>query len=226
MRCMLITLVLVVSSPLALAQSEGFAWSENAGWLNWGAGNGVDEGPMVVGGSLSGFVWAENFGWINLGDGGAVPERQNQTGEDFGVGIDDDGYLFGHAWSENTGWITFGPFVDELGDPIEICRCADGITDCADGSCEDARPRLRRGRLLGYAWSANLGWINLDDDDAFVQLLCEADLNADGAATFVDVSEFLTLFAAGSLLADLNDDGEVTFVDVSVFLIDFNIGCP
>ena len=126
-----------------------------------------------------------------------------QTGEDFGVGIDFDGFLFGYAWGENIGWVNFGPFA----------------------STPD-QPRFHRGRLLGYAWAENIGWINLDDDEHFVQLACPADLNGDGAINFFDISLFLNQFTSGSLRADWNNDGQLNFFDVSGFIFDLGQGCP
>jgi len=54
---------------------------------------------------------------------------------------------------------------------------------------------------------------------------CRVDFNDDGAATFPDVSLFITAFAAGDPEADFNSDGSVTFPDVSTFLAEFIQGC-
>lgn len=196
----LILALLTVASP---AFGQDFVWSENAGWLNWSPGNGVDQGPMYEIDAISGFIWGENIGWVNLGDGASVPPPTMQTGEDFGVGIDADGYLYGYAWGENIGWVNFGPFASA-----------------------ETEPRFRRGRLLGYAWSENIGWINLDDDEHFVQLACPADLNGDGVLNFFDVSDYISRYASGSLRSDWNDDGVLNFFDVSGFIFDYGQGCP
>lgn len=185
------------------AEAQHFAWSENTGWLNWSPSNGIMQGPAYEVDAISGFVWGENIGWINLGDGGVVPQPALQTGADFGVGIDEDGYLYGYAWGENVGWVNFGPFTEA-----------------------DTEPRFRRGRLLGFAWAENIGWINLDDDEHFVQLACPADLNGDGMLSFFDVSDYINRYTSGSLRADWNDDGMLNFFDVSGFISDYGQGCP
>lgn len=55
-------------------------------------------------------------------------------------------------------------------------------------------------------------------------IICEADINGDGALNFFDVSAFLTNYNNGSL--DYNGDGNINFFDVSAFLTDYNAGCP
>ncbi|MEM9373927.1 MAG: GC-type dockerin domain-anchored protein [Planctomycetota bacterium] len=211
-------LIAAVTATPALAQSTGFAWSENAGWINFDASNGDSQGPVYQTTAITGFAWAENFGWINLGSTATPPPRDMQTGEAFGIGIDDDGYLFGYAWAENAGWISFGPHP-------QVGTIATPLGDA------DASPRVRRGRLLGAAWAENLGWINLSldntlDPERAVQLICPADTNIDGVANFFDLSLFLTRFNAGSLRADWDDNGVLNFFDISGYLADFVAGCP
>lgn len=76
-------------------QPNAFAWSENAGWINFAptAGPGVSVGDTA----LTGFAWAENFGWISF-----APVAG-------GVANDGSGRLYGYAWGENAGWIHFSP---------------------------------------------------------------------------------------------------------------------
>ena len=75
--------------------ANSFAWSENAGWINFApsAGPGVTVSDTVV----SGYAWAENLGWINFSPTSG------------GVFNNADGVLSGDAWSENAGWISFAP---------------------------------------------------------------------------------------------------------------------
>ncbi len=74
---------------------NSYAWSENAGWVNFAptAGPGV----TVADTNISGFAWAENLGWINFAPTGS------------GVVNDRSGGLSGYAWGENIGWINFAP---------------------------------------------------------------------------------------------------------------------
>ena len=60
-------------SPTTTRADEGnidttnkYAWSENAGWLNFRPTNG---GVTVHDTYLSGYAWAENIGWVKLGSG-------------------------------------------------------------------------------------------------------------------------------------------------------------
>jgi hypothetical protein len=81
-----------------------YAWSENAGWLDFGQGN-----VNVTDSSLTGYAWGENIGWINLNPALG------------GVTNDGNGNLSGSAWGENIGWIFFGPLfgnarIDSSGD--------------------------------------------------------------------------------------------------------------
>lgn len=55
---------------------------------------------------------------------------------------------------------------------------------------------------------------------------CRADINADGALNFFDVSAFAGLFGAQAAAADFNQDGAFNFFDFSAFLNAFNAGCP
>ena len=183
--------------------AQDYSWSENTGWLNWNTSIGDGAGANYEIDAISGYIWGENVGWIHLGEGVPVPQASLQTGEDYGVGVDNDGMLYGFAWGENIGWINFGPFA--------------GTT---------YQPRFRRGRLHGYAWGENIGWVNLDDDQHFVQLTCPSDLNADGILDFFDVSHFINWYVSGSLRVDWTDDGELNFFDVSGFIFDYGQGCP
>lgn len=55
---------------------------------------------------------------------------------------------------------------------------------------------------------------------------CPADLNADGALNFFDISVFLVALTTDDPVADFNGDGDLNFFDVSLFLGAFNAGCP
>ncbi len=71
---------------------SGYAWSENVGWINFGATNG---NIHITDSVLTGSAWSENVGWIKLD-----PTTS-------GVKNTSDGVLSGYAWSENVGWINF-----------------------------------------------------------------------------------------------------------------------
>ena len=91
----------ILVSPALLAAgisaTNKYAWSENAGWLNF---NASWSNVQVYPDHLEGFVWAENLGWISL-----KGTAQNST--PYGVNHNGNGGLSGYAWSENAGWINF-----------------------------------------------------------------------------------------------------------------------
>jgi len=115
-----------------ISETEKYAWSENAGWINFRPTHG---GVTVLDTYLSGYAWAENIGWIKLGNdnGGAY---NNTTATDWGVNNDGSGNLSGYAWSEIAGWINFNPSNSQV------------TIDLGTGSFD------------GYAWAENVGWIH------------------------------------------------------------------
>ena len=199
----------VATADSNIAIPRQFAWSENAGWLNWRDANGSTQGVEVyVGSHLRGYIWGENIGWINVGDGAAPYANTNNT--NFGVNIaPGTGLMTGYAWAENIGWINFGPHPGVVGPAAQW-----------DASAYRAR---------GYAWSENAGWINLDDA---VRLVCwvPGDANSDGS---VNASDFTILAGNFGTLGnprfrngDANGDGAVNAADFTVLAGNFGASCP
>ncbi|MBU0703323.1 MAG: hypothetical protein KKC18_05595 [Chloroflexi bacterium] len=116
---------------------DKWAWSTNAGWINFNPSNG---GVTVYSDHLEGYAWGENVGWIRLGtySGGDAHTYGNTAAADYGVNRDGDGNLSGYAWGTNVGWINFSP--DDGGVSI--------------GSAT--------GDFSGYAWGENVGWIHFN----------------------------------------------------------------
>lgn len=84
--------------------AHAFAWSEDAGWINFAPSNG---GATVrASWGLSGYVWAENLGWIHLAATNST--YNNTSAADWGVKLVGKA-LQGFAWSENAGWVNFAP---------------------------------------------------------------------------------------------------------------------
>lgn len=116
---------------------SGYAWSENIGWINFGAtGNNIH----VTDSALTGDAWNENKGWIKLGP--------NQSG----VKNTSSGTLSGYAWGGVVGWINFsgvtinssGRFVGITnGDNTNVGRVNFDCTYCAVQT--DWRPASARG---------------------------------------------------------------------------------
>jgi hypothetical protein len=69
-----------------------YAWSENAGWINFGTTQG---NVRITDSAITGYAWSDNYGWINLS-----PTQS-------GVTNNGEGTLSGYAWGENLGWIDF-----------------------------------------------------------------------------------------------------------------------
>ncbi|MDO8468781.1 MAG: S-layer homology domain-containing protein [Candidatus Peribacter sp.] len=79
-----------------------YAWSENAGWIDFGSTEG---NVHVTDTALSGYAWGETVGWISLN----CSNTSSCSTVDYKVTNDGEGALGGNAWSENLGWIQFAP---------------------------------------------------------------------------------------------------------------------
>ncbi len=136
----LILSLLVVGVALAagnISATNKWAWSTNAGWVNFNPANG---GVTVYNDHLEGYAWAENVGWIRLGayTGGGTHTYLNTSNTDYGVNRNPGtGALSGYAWSTNVGWINFAP-------------TNGGVTVSEAGD------------FSGYAWGENIGWIKFN----------------------------------------------------------------
>jgi hypothetical protein len=82
--------------------SNHYAWTENAGWLDWRADGGS---VGITDTALSGYVWGENIGWLSLN----CSNDSSCAMVDYKVANTADGALSGYAWSETAGWIHFAP---------------------------------------------------------------------------------------------------------------------
>lgn len=72
--------------------NSGYAWSNQAGWVNFGATN---SNISVTDSAITGYAWNSNYGWINM-----APSNG-------GVTIAANGALSGYAWGSSLGWINF-----------------------------------------------------------------------------------------------------------------------
>lgn len=97
-----ISFVLASTADGTIDGANKYAWSENAGWLNFG----VSQGNIhITDSSLTGYIYGENIGWISLN----CANDNSCATADYKVANDGNGNLSGYAWSENTGWINFAP---------------------------------------------------------------------------------------------------------------------
>ena len=114
-----------------------FAFSENAGWINFSTEHGKATAKLGENGYLSGFAWGENIGWIKLSASSAAAPFANNSSSNWGINIASNGSLSGFAWSENSGWINFG------------------------ANNGNASIDQQTGELSGFVWGENIGWIKL-----------------------------------------------------------------
>ena len=67
----------VFASSGAIDGAYKYAWSANAGWINFAPtdSNGNYVGLTVADSAVTGYAWSQNYGWINFaptGEGGVV----------------------------------------------------------------------------------------------------------------------------------------------------------
>jgi hypothetical protein len=124
-------------SAAGIDSEDKWAWSANAGWINFNPIVGGDAAVYID--HLEGYIWAENVGWIRLGThtGGSPHKYGNTDANNYGINRDSSGSLLGYAWGANVGWINFAP-------------TGGGVT---------IDPQT--GAFTGYAWGENVGWISL-----------------------------------------------------------------
>lgn len=85
-----------------ITETSRYAWTENAGWLDFG----TSQGNVVVSDSaLTGYAWGENIGWVSLN----CSNDNSCATANYKVANDGNGNLSGYAWTENAGWIDFDP---------------------------------------------------------------------------------------------------------------------
>ena len=131
-------------------EGSQYAWSENAGWINfqptWGPGVTVNDTALV------GHAWGENIGWINLSPAHG------------GVTNDGAGNLAGYAWGENSGWISFSCANTGSCGTVDYGVTIDPTT----------------GEFGGYAWGENIGWINFGPNEGGVETSWRGCIDNDG----------------------------------------------
>jgi hypothetical protein len=160
-----------------ISDTDKYAWSETAGWLNFNPGH-ADAGVTVYSDHLEGFAWAENIGWVKLGGhtaGGA--HTYDQSAGNWGVNNDGSGNLSGYAWSEVAGWIRFDPPHADAGVTVNEINSFDG-----------------------YAWSENAGFIQFKQTAApsgptVASVIYVTSTATTGTYTVGDVIEIIVRFS-------------------------------
>jgi hypothetical protein len=95
-----------------------------------------------------------------------------------------------------------------------------------------ARFDASTGRLRGFAWGENIGWLNMDDATTYVAAACYANCDGSTAAPVLNVNDFncfLNSYAAGSAYANCDHSTVAPVLNVndfSCFLNKYAAGCP
>jgi hypothetical protein len=190
---LLIYCIATALSAASIDSNHQYAYSENAGWLNFADSNG---NVVVLNDHLEGYVWGENIGWIRLGThtAGGPHTYTNDAANAYGVNRNSSGDLSGYAWGENIGWINFG---------------ATGGNAVLSNA----------GEFTGAVWAENIGWIKFNgtvyqsaDPAPIYQLKSES---LDTAPTASSIAFSGTLQAGETLTgsytyADTDSDAEGT----------------
>jgi len=179
-------LSLFVASPLGadtIDATNKYAWSENAGWLNF---KSTHSEVRVYNDHLEGYVWSEAVGWIRLGtyEGGGTHSYANDAATTYGVNNDGSGNLSGYGWSENAGWIDF------------------------DSSHSQVTINAVTGDFDGYAWSEAVGWIHFQNTAPAYKVTRAASDTTPDAFSFIDqgnVSRSTVITSAAISVAGIND---------------------
>lgn len=143
----------------ARALSYGDGWD---GWIKLsGASYGLSVNENT--GLLEGYAWGGDLiGWIKFNLNTTICPVS------YGVRLGDDNNFYSSAWADNIGWINFNPAGPYPASPNHSVKLeANGnITGWAKMINVDD-PNANKfskgsGKVLGFAWSDNIGWINFN----------------------------------------------------------------
>ena len=110
-KYLILTVVLVTVIPVftyasstlgTIDSTNRYAWTENAGWLDFGGSYG---NVTITDTVLTGYAFGENIGWVSLN----CSNDSSCATVDYKVSNDGSGILSGYAYGENVGWIKFDP---------------------------------------------------------------------------------------------------------------------
>jgi hypothetical protein len=151
---------------------EGWAWSENIGWISLTCKNG--EGDLDYGldidsetGVVSGLVWSPNAGWITFNEEDLTDCPDSDENPENCKAWVEDGYIKG--WAKNVydvsaydEWIALSGTVDN---PEE----------------DEYGVQIEGSKLSGWAWGDTyLGWIKFDIEEGGGEIDPPPDPSGDG----------------------------------------------
>jgi len=156
----ILTAVFLFGFGLYLAQAaenslEGYAWSENIGWISFNCSNNnscavVDYSVKIneANGKFSGYAWSENLGWIDFSPNPSYPAQPNKSAElDFSTG-------------QTSGWARIVSLKDYSDSGwIKMSGSNYGVV-------------LNSGIFDGFAWSDEIGWIDFSPQYGGIRYSC------------------------------------------------------
>jgi hypothetical protein len=129
----LVLLIILFPSVSHAANTTGYAWGSDVGWIDTGTATPAPAwGVNVSDTALTGYMYGENIGWISLN----CLNTDSCANNNYAVTHNGHGILSGYAWAENSGWIDFS-----------------GVTI---GTTTNV------GQFSGYAYGENVKWISLN----------------------------------------------------------------
>lgn len=122
------------------------------------------DGDAVPPFELRGWAWDDNLGWVSMYCKDGTNLSVGCGGQDYTVTVDADGKFTGHAWGDNVGWISFNnPGFSQLlvNTDEQVCQgYIYGVTKPGDFPAQSGCANHSENDV--YAWSDNVGWLNLD----------------------------------------------------------------
>lgn len=194
-----------------------YAWSDNAGWINFGASTG---NVQVTDAALTGYAWSSTYGWINLN-----PAQGGITNTSAGL-------LSGFAWGESLGWIDFsGVSIDGTGHfhgaatgslvgtlTFDCTNCA-VVTDWRPLSDRSSTPPISGGGS-GHAVSSGIPGLPPTGSCTYLSTNHNPDITRDGRVDLLDFNALMVAWGTGGAeSADITHDCAVDLLDFNALMV-------
>jgi hypothetical protein len=156
---------LVAQATSTIDTTNQYAWGANIGWTNWRPNfdNTNTEGVVVNEFICSGYIYAANVGWINMGNGSPADHIQYKNNSATDFGVN----VITYGKEFQAAHRTSHNLPSETGQSgVALLRGYAYGANIGWINFEpsgDPRVSLFTGTFSGYAYSANCGWINLND---------------------------------------------------------------
>lgn len=156
---LLLVLLLVLYTFHPLVQAANFpllgqAVAENSNGILDFEGNNANIHINMTHHEFSGYAWSEDLGWIDFAN------EDNPLNQD----ADPDNNVGPVSYNEGTGLLSGKAYVLSTGDYIYFSDYSSAVT-----------VNLSNGSFSGYAFSADIGWINFTDNDVRIDTTFPVD---------------------------------------------------